>query len=118
MKKILRFTQYLAILVGALGTTIAYAALAAHLPRGEKTIEIAVPGKNPEVCVVPKHLAGALSSSDDSAAEARLCAIDENVNAAVCPKTNSTNPGLDLNSLPQGFTSVQVAAANCKTQGS
>ena len=117
MKKLLRNAQFLAIIAGALAATTARTALNAHLPRGEKIVEIAVPGKNPEVCVVPKHFADATYSSDDTAAEAKLCAIDENTNAAVCPKTNSTNPGLDLHSVPPGFTPAQVAAANCGTQG-
>ena len=117
MKKLLRYTQFLAIIAGALGATTARTALNAHLPRGEKIVEIAAPGKNPEICVVPKHFADATYSSDDAAAEAKLCAIDENTNAAVCPKTNSTNPGLDLHSVPPGFTPAQVAAANCDTQG-
>jgi hypothetical protein len=115
--KPLRFMQFLAIIAGALGATIAYGALNAHLPRGENIVEIAVPGKNPEVCVVPKHFADAAYSSDDAGAEAKLCAIDENINTTVCPKTNSTNPGLDLYSLPQGFNPAQIATANCKTEG-
>jgi hypothetical protein len=115
--KLLRFTQLLTIVAGTLAASaIAYATLAAHLSRGAKIVEIAVPGKNPEVCVVPKHYGDGSYSSDDAAAEAKLCAIDENTNTAVCPKTNSTNPGLDLHSVPQGFTPAQVAAANCKTQ--
>src|SRR5262249_54188011 len=36
---------------------------------------------------------------------------------AVCPKLNSTNPGLDIHSLPQGSTPDQVEAARCKIAG-
>ncbi|MBV8773849.1 MAG: hypothetical protein JO166_16205 [Deltaproteobacteria bacterium] len=95
----------------------AYATLSAHAQRGEDIVEITVPGKNPEVCVIPKHFVNGTYSEEDRNAETRLCEINENSNAAVCPKTNSTNPGLDLYSLPQGLTPKQVEQARCKAPG-
>jgi hypothetical protein len=103
--------------VALLVSTIAHATLVAHFARGEKIVELPVPGRDAEVCVVPKHFPGAAYSDDDLQAESRLCSIDEYTNAAVCPKTNSTNPGLDFYSLPNGFASQQVEASHCKTPG-
>ena len=80
-------------------------------------MEVPVPGRGAEVCVIPKHFAGAAYYDSDLKTETQLCSIDEYTNAAVCPKTNSTNPGLDIYSLPQGFTSQQVEAAHCKAPG-
>jgi hypothetical protein len=99
------------------GGTLVQAALTTHLARGEKIIELPVPGRSAEICVIPKHFPGATYSDKDSRAEAMLCGIDEHTNAAVCPKTNSTNPGLDFYSLPEGSTPQQVEAAHCQTAG-
>ncbi|MEJ2377242.1 MAG: hypothetical protein P8Y71_18160 [Pseudolabrys sp.] len=87
------------------------------MERGEKIVDIPVAGRNPEVCVIPQHFAGADYSKKDSKVERDLCNLDEHKNAAVCPKLNSTNPGLDFYSLPQGSTPDQVEAARCKTAG-
>jgi hypothetical protein len=95
----------------------ASATLLAHAQRGVKVVELPVPGRNAEVCVIPKHFGGAQYSDQDLKTENQLCGIDVNSNAAVCPKENSTNPGLDLYSLPQGSTAKQVQTAKCKTSG-
>src|SRR5689334_324393 len=108
------------LLIGSIGTflaTDANATLSAHLQRGEKLVEHPISRRNAEVCVIPKHFAGAAYGETDLKAEERLCAIDENTNAAVCPKTNSTNPGIDFYSLPQGATPKRVETARCKTAG-
>ena len=117
MKTSLRLSQFLLLCIVSLGSASAFATLSAHLQRGEKVVEIPVPGRNAEVCVVPKHFSGAKYSDDDLKVEDRLCSIDENSNAAVCPKMYSTNPGLDMYSLAQGLTPKQVEAARCKTPG-
>ena len=67
--------------------------------------------------MIPKHFAGGDYSDKDLKDETKLCDIDAYTNAAVCPKLNSTNPGIDFYSLPQGSTPEQVGAANCKTPG-
>lgn len=117
VKTSVRLTGLSLLCLVFLGSAAAYATLSAHLPRGVKLVEIPVPGRNAEVCIVPKHFAEADYSDEDLKAEDQLCKIDENSNAAVCPKTNSTNPGLDIYSLPQSFTPKQVEAARCKTSG-
>ncbi len=117
MSTTVRLTQLLLLSVVSLGPGIAHATLPAHLQRGEKIVDLPVSGRNAEVCVIPKHFAGGEYSDKDSKVETKLCDIDEHTNAAVCPKLNSTNPGIDFYSLPQGSTPDQVAAANCKTAG-
>ena len=117
MKNTRRIIQF-ALCMAILGSTVAYAGLAAHLARGEKIVGLPVPGRSAEICVIPKHFPDvAAYSADDLKAEGELCIINEYSNAAVCPKTNSTNPGLDFYSLPQGFTSQKVEVAHCKTPG-
>jgi hypothetical protein len=76
-----------------------------------------VPGRNAEVCVLPKHFDVGRYFDKDNEVEAELCNIDVHKNAAVCPKLNSTNPGLDIYSPPQGGTPGQVEAAHCKIAG-
>jgi hypothetical protein len=94
---------------------LADAALNTSTPRGQKTVSIPVSGKKPEVCVVPKHFPNGDYSDKDANTEAELCGYDTGTNTAVCPKENSTNPGLDFFSVPQGATTASVAAARCKT---
>jgi hypothetical protein len=103
-----RFTQLLLLPLLLLGPAFAYAALSADPKRGEKTVDLPVPGRNAEVCVLPKHFDVGRYFDKDNEVEAELCNIDVHKNAAVCPKLNSTNPGLDIYSLPQGGTPGQV----------
>lgn len=117
MKTYLRIIQLSLLSIVLLGSTSANAALSAHLERGQKIIEHPVAGRHAEVCVIPKHFSQATYSDKDDAAESELCNIDEYTNAAVCPKLNSTNPGLDMYSLPQGSTPKQVEQAKCKAPG-
>jgi hypothetical protein len=98
-----------------LSSTIAHADLDPRLQRGEKVVQIAVPGREAEICVIPKHLSNAKYSDRDLQAEGQLCDIDEHSNAAVCPKINSTNPGLDFFSVSQTSSFREVEAAHCKT---
>ena len=112
-----RFTQLLLLPLQLLGPAYAHAGLSVDPARGEQTLQIPVPGRNAEICVVPKHLAAGRYFDKDSEIELRLCNIDEHKNSAVCPKLNSTNPGLDLYSLPEGGTPQQVEAARCNTAG-
>lgn len=117
MCKSIRFVQLLILLPALLGPSFTYATLSTTMPRGKKILQIPVPGTNAEQCVIPKHIANAAYSDHDTKDENALCGIDEHSNAAVCPKTNSTNPGLDLYSLPQGSSPMQVEAAKCESSG-
>jgi hypothetical protein len=117
MRRPVRLTQLLLLSVASLGPAFANATVSAHLQRGEKTVDLPVPGRNAEVCVIPKHFVGGEYFDKDIEVETQLCNVDVYTNAAVCPKLNSTNPGLDFYSLPQGATPNQVEAARCKTAG-
>ena len=117
MRKSIRVVQLLILSLELLGPALTYATLSTKTPRGEKIVQLPVPGTTAEQCVVPKHIANATYSDHDVKDENDLCSIDEHSNAAVCPKTNSTNPGLDLYSLPQGSSPAQVEAAKCKSSG-
>lgn len=105
-------------LVSSIATFIAVAAhatLDTTLKRGESIIEIPVAaGRNNEICVVPKHFANVEYSEKDLKKEKELCALNEYTNVAFCPKTNSTNPGVDVHELPQGMTVKQLEAVDCK----
>jgi hypothetical protein len=117
MSTAVRLTQFLLLSVASLGPGFAHATLSAHLQRGEKIVELPVSGRNAEVCVIPKHFVGGEYSDKEIKVETKLCNIDAYTNAAVCPKLNSTNPGIDFYSLPQGGTPDQVEAAHCQTAG-
>lgn len=85
---------------------------------GEKIVWLNAPGNTPpEACWIPQHFQGAKYSSGDLADESALCKINIYENTAACPKLNSTNPGLDLYSVPKGSTASQVAAQACKVEG-
>src|SRR5260370_25037211 len=116
MRRVVRLTPLLLLSGAFLGPSVAHATLSAHLQRGEKIVDLPVAGRNAEVCVIPKHFAGGEYSDKDIEVETRLCNIDGNSNAAVSPKLNSTNPGLDFYSLSQGVARDDVAA-RCETSG-
>ena len=82
---------------------------------GQKIVELPVPGRKAEICVVPKLFDGADYSAKDARIMEQLCAIDVRKNAAVCPKLNSTNPGLDIFAIPSGTTAQKFENANCKS---
>ena len=117
MSKSTRLVQILIVTLSLARPVLSHATLSTNVPRGEKTVQVPVPGRNAERCVIPRHLANGRYADHDLKDESELCGIDENSDAAVCPKTNSTNPGLDLYSLPQGLSAAQVAGAKCKSAG-
>jgi len=91
------------------------ATMSPELNRGEKLVSIAVPnGKRPEVCVIPAHFPGGKYSAKDLQTEQGLCALNQFTNTAICPKTNSTNPGLIFHLLPDGKSISEVQQSNCK----
>src|SRR5215510_15312004 len=88
----------MALIVGAVIAT--HATLTPQVQRGEKIIEIPVAGRRAEICIIPKHFQDADYSKKDLKTEEELCALQEGNNATVCPKINSTNPGLDFYDIP------------------
>jgi hypothetical protein len=92
----------------------ASATLTPSLSRGEQTIQLPIQGRsNTEICVIPTHLAGGDYSSKDLEQERMLCSLIRGQNAAVCPKTKSTNPGAEFYLVPSGSTTASVEAKNC-----
>src|SRR3954467_8455286 len=114
MPRPVRWPRILLMMLACFSPTIADADLDPRTQRGERVVQIPVPGREAEICVIPKHLSNAKYSDRDLQAEGKLCAIDEHSNAAVCPKVNSTNPGLDFFSVPPTSSSRQAEAAQCK----
>jgi len=114
MKTPVHFIQILLLSFASIGSEFVHATLTTHLQRGEKIVEHSVPGRNAEVCVIPKHFGDIEYADNDAKHEEELCGIEVNANAAVCPKLNSTNPGLDIYSVPTGLTPKQIEASGCK----
>lgn len=97
-----------------LSTLAAHAALNIDLPRGENIVRFAIPGKAEELCFIPKHLPGADYGKKDAQREAELCGYEVGTTVAACPKDNSTNPGVNFHSIPDGMTAEQVTAKECE----
>lgn len=91
----------------------ASATMTANLARGEALITHDVAGRNPEVCVMPKHLETGAYKKGDEKNEKELCEMNVGVNVAACPKENSTNPGVLFYKAPKGITVAQLQAKGC-----
>ena len=110
LNRIVKLSSALAVLASA---TSALATLNLEASRGSKSVEIPVQGSRSELCVIPKHFGQGAYSKKDAKREEALCALNTSTNAAACAKLNSTNPGLDIYTVPEGSTSEKVRAANC-----
>jgi len=74
-----------------------------------------------EECIVPKHFVGATYKPKDSIKEADLCQLDfyEKISSAdvqvvgLCPKVESTNPAVELYSLPLGRSKDEFEKTEC-----
>ncbi|MGH9875562.1 MAG: hypothetical protein ACRD9S_24155 [Pyrinomonadaceae bacterium] len=117
MNKLGRYASALSIAWIGGAVIAAHATLTPQVQRGEKIIEIPVAGRRAEICIIPKHFQDADYSKKDLKTEEELCALQVGKNAAVCPKINSTNPGLNIYDVPEGSTAQTVEAANCKVNG-
>jgi hypothetical protein len=73
MRRPVRLTQLLLLSVASLGPAFANATVSAHLQRGEKIVDLPVPGRNAEVCVIPKHFVDGEYSDKDIEVETQLC---------------------------------------------
>lgn len=93
---------------------IAQATLTPGLQRGTRIVQLEVPGKRAEICIVPSKFPGADYSAKDLEHEEQLCSFNGHANTAVCPKFESTNPGLNFHSIPEGMTKEQVESRNCE----
>lgn len=111
---------YVRIVVSALALGAmplqAFATLTPSIQRGEQTLQINEPGQTTQICVIPKRLNRAMYSEKDLKKELELCSLVRGVNAAVCPKTNSTNPGLEFFTVIAGTTAAEIEARSCFLQ--
>ncbi len=95
---------------------VAMATLTPSLPRGEQIVSR---GMN-EICVIPNKLAGGEYSKKDREMEVKICGLEihgATANVAACGKTASTNPAVELFSIPDGMTVAQVEAKACEVDG-
>lgn len=99
------------ILALALTPAVSNATLTPSLARGESIIQIA--GRSPEICVIPTHPADGDYSKNDLDMEKALCGLTEDVNAAICPKMASTNPGVEFFTVPAGYTVKSAEIKDC-----
>lgn len=99
-----------------LAPMLAQATLTPNRPgRGAELIKLS----RGELCYIPNRLAGAQYSEKDLARERDLCGLnfgtgDAQSTVAVCGKTASTNPALELFEIPAGMTAAQVQAMKCE----
>jgi hypothetical protein len=99
-----------------LAPMLAQATLTPNKPgRGAELIKLS----RGEICYIPNRLDGADYSKKDLERERDLCGLnfgtgDAQSTAAVCGKTVSTNPALELFQIPEGMTASQVQAMNCE----
>jgi len=103
-----------------LSGSIVTPALATMDPSELKGVEIRsleVPGRRPELCVIPLHIPGVKYKKKDSAHEDLLCSLNIDVTAATCAKTNSTNPGVNF-FTSETLTPEQLIAAECEAEDS
>jgi hypothetical protein len=94
----------------------AFAQLDLRVKRGEDTQNFSIPNRETESCIIASRLDDAKYTKKDAETEKALCELNRVSNAAVCPKLNSTNPGLDFFSVPEGMTPAQVVAQNCEVK--
>ena len=107
------------ILLSSVGSALllAHPALAVMKPNNllATSIEqLAVSGKRPELCVMPKHIPDGKYAKKDDKAEAELCSLNLDADIVACPKTNSTNPGVNFNKPPKGMSRADFLAKNCE----
>jgi hypothetical protein len=108
---------------GELGEGSTAVGLDTRIERGEEVVAHPSPHGVSERCVIPQHYAGGDYSRGDREKEQELCSIDfyadetetEFTPVAVCPKLNSTNPGLDLHALGNLTKVAYESSAACRS---
>lgn len=126
MKNRIAITMSVGIMISSLTTQ---AMLKANVERGEKNIYFSSPSGVKEVCVVPLHYQDADYKKKDLKKEQELCSYsfyplssadqaDKKELVALSAKLNSTNPGINIFSIPEGSTQDSVAAAKGEVKDS
>lgn len=80
---------------------------------GDKIVNHRSPRGLDESCVIPSRLEGAIYSKGDLEKEAGLCEQNFYDNVGLCPKYNSTNPGVILLKPNAQYTKAAIDASNC-----
>lgn len=114
MKTFLTFTL-------ALSPLFANAQFDVSTPRGQETLKFNTPERKQEICVIPQHSQIGAYSKSDLKDEKELCSYDfhgltrdrEVVPMALCPKLNSSNPGVLVMEIPEGWNRSQFEAEKC-----
>jgi hypothetical protein len=109
-----------------LASTQVFATMTPTFERGEKNIYHTSPRGLQEVCVIPAKYPGAKYSKKDKKAELELCntsfyevsetqVAEGKTTAALCAKTNSTNPAVNIYelNLKIGQTKADVEKSKC-----
>jgi hypothetical protein len=116
-KQIKTIRENVVFLTLSLMSSSSWALLPVSHLQGTQIVQIPVNGARTEVCVIPHHLAGISYSARDLEKETELCRLQRSANAGVCPKLNSTNPGLNFMVPPEGVTPQKLEAVNCSIDG-
>lgn len=78
-----------------------------------KEISLRSPRGLEESCIIPKKWMLGTYSTKDVEKENRLCSYDFYTNMGVCPKFNSTNPGILLINPTEKYSKQAIDASNC-----
>ncbi len=93
----------------------------ASTSRGTVMRQFSTPNNKQEICVIPQHSALGLYSKKDFDDEKELCSFDfhgltedrEVKQMALCPKLNSTNPGVLIMEIPENWSRNKFEAEKC-----
>lgn len=91
-----------------------YAAFDGSELRGESTKEFVSPRGLIEKCIIPQKINAKNFSKGDIKDEATLCGIDFYAHSLVCPKQNSTNPGILVGEMIDGMSKDDAEKRYCK----
>ncbi len=108
-KKNLTFSSHLFTLSILLTTHMAQAFVIENIPGEIKSFNS--PQGKKEICVISTKLFSDKYSKKDLKEEQELCAIDFYTTHGLCPKENSTNPGVLITEIEEGQTREQTQQA-------
>lgn len=130
------------VILALIGTgQTALAVFDGHLSRGQDQYKHNTPTGNPEVCIIMQKLSQNAFTEKDKEQELKLCEYDfhgltsviegrestqigkaaptlNTQNVGLCPKLNSTNPGVLISSLPDKASSETFESSFCKRDDS
>lgn len=102
------------LILSALVASNSYAAFNGQTQRGESTTLFTSPNGLVESCIIPQKIKASYFSKGDEEDEATLCGMDFYKDSLVCPKQNSTNPGILIGEMIAGVSKERAEANYCK----